>query len=154
MGKSKEQFLALRELENLTYDYTFTKKEAKSQGVKTAKDIIERAEKDPFEVLSNVVRLKEFINAFETEFKKADAFEQIDKNYNKNGVEFSTRNSGDRLDYEKDVVYKDLKKQLDDRTALLKLAYKSKDVIYDSDGADVPKVPIKTHGKNSLVITF
>jgi len=154
MGKSKEQFLALRELENLTYDYTFTKKEAKSQGVKTAKDIIERAEKDPFEVLSNVVRLKEFINAFEAEFKKADAFEQIDKNYNKNGVEFSTRYSGDRLDYEKDVVYKDLKKQLDDRTALLKLAYKSKDVIYDSEGVDVPKVPIKTHGKNSLVITF
>lgn len=154
MGNSKEQFMQIRQFEELSYDYTFTKKEAQKKGQDVAKEIIERAEKDPFEVLSNIVRLKEFVNALESEFKKADVFEVLGGEVQKNGVKFQLRNTGDRLDYENDEVYKELKDKLKDREELLKTAWKSKDEIYDSEGVQVPKVGIKTAGKQTMVITF
>ncbi|MGV6830343.1 MAG: hypothetical protein ACWA5P_02115 [bacterium] len=154
MGQSKETFMQVVQLEELQYDHTFSKKEAKLKGEEIAKALIDSANKDPFEVLSNIVRLKEVINSVEANFKKADVFDVIDKEVVKNGVKFSLRNSGDRLDYEKDEVYKELKERLKSREDLLKLAWKSKDEIYDNEGVLVPKVGIKTVGKMSLVISY
>jgi len=47
-----------------------------------------------------------------------------------------------------------LKEQLKAREELLKMAYKSKDSIYDGEAAEVMRVGIKTVGKETLVIKF
>jgi hypothetical protein len=64
------------------------------------------------------------------------------------------RNTGDRLDYATDPIYAQIQEQLKEREALLKVAFKSKQPIYDEHGAEVPKVPVKTHGKEALVVKF
>ena len=57
---------------------------------------------------------------------------------------------GKTLDYIKDPIYASIKLMLDDRKELLDLAFKSKDSIFDGEGTEVPKVPIKSFRKQSL----
>ena len=59
-------------------------------------------------------------------------------------------NGGTIYDLDKDLVYSDLKSQLSERTELLKLALKRKDPIFDEEGIEVPKVPIKGYRKDSI----
>lgn len=151
MKKSKEMFLELRQFESLQFEPTFTKKEAQQQGKDLAKLILDGGHVTPEESYSNVVRLKEVINELEKGLKQGLT---VTEETSLNGVRFSLSNTGDRLDYEKDVLYKSLKDKLKDREDLLKLAFKSGDVIYDSDGVEVPKVPIKTHSKSVIKVSF
>ena len=151
MGKSGEQFLAIRELEAMQYEPTFSKKEAIKQGKKAAKEILDRGEVTPTNALSNLCRFKEFINALESELRGQIV---ITETHTENGVEFSLRNTGDRLDYEKDPVVSELQKKLKDRQELVKLATKSGDEIYDSEGVRVEKVPVKTVGKQVVALKF
>lgn len=159
MGKTKETFthereqtmLQVRDIEMMQYSPAFTKRDAVKAGAKAAKEILDRGEVTPINALSNVARLKEFFNSLEKELRgKIEIFETVTEN----GVEFSMRNSGDRLDYEADELYAELKQKLKDRESLLKTAYKAKETFYDSDGVEVPKVPIKTHGKLGLTLKF
>lgn len=151
MGASKELFMHTRQLEELQYSPDFTKKEAVEQGKKAGKEILDRGEVLPTKALSNVVRLKEFINSLES-YLRSNV--EINETHTENGVEFSLRNTGDRLDYEKDEVYAELKEKLKDRENLLKTAYKSKDTIYDGEGVEICKVPVKTVGKQVLSLKF
>lgn len=62
-----------------------------------------------------------------------------------------TYNQGGKiLDYSEDPIYHSIKLMLDDRKALLDLAFKSQNNIFDSEGVQVPKVPIKSYRKESL----
>lgn len=151
MGATKELFMHTRQLEELQYSPDFTKKEAIAQGKKAGKEILDRGEVTPTNALSNVVRLKEFINSLES-YLRGNI--EINETHTENGVEFSLRNTGDRLDYEQDPVIAELKKKLKDREDLVKLACKSGDDIYDSEGVRVEKVPVKTHGKQVLSLKF
>lgn len=63
-------------------------------------------------------------------------------------------NTGDRLDYAADPIYVELKKALDDRTMLLKTAAKMGTRMFDEEGTEVPKVPVKTFGEMVPKITL
>lgn len=57
---------------------------------------------------------------------------------------------GTIYDFDKDPVYKSIKKMLADRTELLKTALKIDSDVVDGDGVIVPKVPIKGYRKDSI----
>lgn len=71
------------------------------------------------------------------------------------GVQARIGTTGDRYDYDADPIYSDLKAQLKARENLLKTAVKMKESIFDeSTGEVVPKVPLKSPAKETLVITI
>ena len=151
MQKSKDLFMLTR-LEEMAYDGNFTKKDCTAKGIELANSIVDRGEVQPYQALSNVVRLNELLKNLETELRKHVDVEGKELQWN--GVTFTERNTGDRLDYANDEVYSNLQKKLKQREELLKTAYKSDEAIYDSEGVEVPKVGIKTHGKITLNVKF
>lgn len=58
------------------------------------------------------------------------------------------------LDYEADHRYVELKYLLDERKKLLDTAFKAKSEIYDSQGVQIPKVPVKSYRKDSITVTI
>ena len=66
------------------------------------------------------------------------------------GCELTVGSTGDRLDYEQDVVYKNLAIQLKQRADILKLARNSDVDIVDTNGEPVMKVGIKTPSKELI----
>lgn len=151
MQKTKDLFMLTR-LEEMAYDGNFTKKDCQNKGTELAKSIVERGEVQPYQALSNVVRLNELLKNLEAELRKNVDVEGKELQWN--GVTFTERNTGDRLDYSNDEVYAKLQSKLKQREELLKIAYKSDETIYDSEGIEVSKVPIKTHGKLTLNVKF
>jgi len=154
MERTKDQFLAMRaqEVEQLSYAQDFTKKEAQKAGKQLAKDVLDRGEENPKSVMTNLVRLSEVVNNATKELK--DNLE-VDKSETLNGVTFERRQTGNRLDYEKDAEYKRLKMLLKQREDLLKQATYSDDDVFDPNtGEVINAVPVKTHSKETLVIKF
>ena len=69
------------------------------------------------------------------------------------GCKLSISNTGDRLQYDKDPIIAELKKQIKDREIDVKIATKSKGVYFDSEGVQVDRVPVKI-GSEVLKIQF
>ena len=130
-----------------------SKKEIEIVATEKAKNLINEGELNEFQALASVTRLETFCSAFKKELRNTMP-EIPEKEYKAYGVSFSTMNTGDRLDYESDEVYKELNDKLKARQELLKLAYKSKDSIFDSEGVEVPKVGIKTFGSEVIKLKF
>lgn len=168
MGK-KDTELQIRQLtHSVSYHHEFSKKKAKETGKSLAKSIIDEGNVNPVEALGNITRLKEVLINAESHLKTSSPImSAADSKDSYNGVTFSVMNTGDRLDYEKDPIYADLKNQLKDREAKLKQAYKSHQngggKIY-TEGYDpetgelvtyeVPVVPVKTVGKQTVKIEY
>lgn len=151
MGASKELFMEMRAEDlALMYSHDFTKKKAVETGEKLVAELFERGETDPIKVFSNIVRLKAVIDTAEKQLREkidlpnADTF---------NGVTFTPKKGSEKLNYEEDRVCRDLGEKLKQRQELVKLATKSKDIIFDSEGCEVPKVSSK-FDKPSITITF
>jgi len=70
------------------------------------------------------------------------------------GCTITQKVGGKTLDYEKDPGYAKIKKQLDGRKELLDTAFKTDGYLVDSDGLEVPKVPVKKWIKDSISYTF
>jgi hypothetical protein len=150
MGATKNTFLELKEQEIATlYDATFTKKEAQKTGVNLAKQIIDGGNFGKHECLANLVRLNEVINNAITELKQSVSDEKITVM----GVEFTPMNGRTMYSFSEDELHTQLTTKLKQREELLKLATKSDESIYDSDGVEVPKVSIN-YSKSSLTIKF
>lgn len=62
-------------------------------------------------------------------------------------------NGGSTPNYSEDELWSKLKEKLTDREMLLKVAMKSNDTIYDSDGCEVPRVSENIR-KSSLSISY
>jgi hypothetical protein len=69
------------------------------------------------------------------------------------GAKISVSNSGDRLQYDKDPIIKELKDQIKRREIDVKTATKSSGVLFDSEGVQIDKVPVK-FGNEVLKISF
>lgn len=63
-------------------------------------------------------------------------------------------NSGDRLDYDADPVHKALNVQLKARQKELKNSRSTTNIVVDPDGAEVPKVPVKTPSSTIIKATI
>jgi len=68
------------------------------------------------------------------------------------GAHLSLSSTGHKLGYQMDQKYIDLEKKLKDRKALLDLAFKSDDAIFDSEGVQVEKIKVKTQSKETLSV--
>ena len=151
MKRSKDMFLEQQQLEMMRYSPDFNKKKLINLGKERAKEIMDAGEVDIKKVHANLSKLQEFIKSLSDELKdnlNLIASETVD------GVEYTLSNTGDRLSYEDDEVYKELSEKLKERSELLKLAFKSKDIIFDSEGCEVPKVGIKTPSKEIIKMKF
>jgi len=132
---------------------TMSKKEIE-QAAKIQVDAMwEGGQVDELQALATTERNKAFWTEISTQIRKKIK-DVPEKNYRAFGCVMSMSNTGDRKNYEDDCIYKDIAEQLKDRKDLLDLAFKSKDVIYDSHGAEVPKVGIKTFGSEVIKVNF
>jgi len=132
------------------YAASFSKKDAEAAGQNLAHDVFEKGEVDPLHVLSNLSRLKCVIDSAEKVFRSRLVLNTADT---WNGVSFTPKNGSEKLQYSEDHEVAELEEKLKERKELVKLATKSKDVIFDSTGAEVPKVST-VYDKSSIVISF
>ena len=70
------------------------------------------------------------------------------------GCKVSKRNGYAILDFEQDAEYAMLKKQLDERKALLTQSFKTVHNVITEDGEVVPKLPVKSYTSDSISYTF
>lgn len=146
---SKLQFFEMR-AEQMTalYDSTFTKKDAIKTGEALIKNALESGDIDKMELGANLVRLQQVISSAVDKFRS----HIIDtEKVTVLGVEFTPTNGGNTINYSDDEIWQTLKKDLDDRTELLKLAQKQP--AFDAYGNEVPKVST-TPRKSSVTIKF
>jgi hypothetical protein len=131
------------------YDATFTKKEAQAQGVNLVKTALDEGNVLPHELMANIARLKEVVNAADAELRKHLPEDKITVM----GVEFTPVNGGNTVNYKDDDVWLELKSKLSHRESLLKVALNSDQDFYDEEGVKVPKVST-TPRKSSITIKF
>jgi hypothetical protein len=151
MITSKELFFDMRSEEMETiYSPDFTKKKAEQTGIDLINRMFEAGDKTPIQFYSNIARLKVVIDAADKAFRDRVTLNTADSY---NGVTFTPKNGAESLNYSDDDIYASLEGKLKQRAELLKVASKSDDPIFDSEGCEVPKVS-KKFNKSSIVITF
>lgn len=151
MGASKDLFFELRceeTIKNTLYESGFTKKDAKITGENLVNKIFDEGNVGKLEFFSNMVRLQEVVNSAVIKLReKIEIFEKT----NVMGVEFNPTNGGNSINYQEDLIWCELKKELEERTEQLKLAQKQD--TFDAYGNQVPKVTT-TPRKASINIKF
>jgi hypothetical protein len=151
MISSKDLFFDMRseELETM-YAPDFTKKQAEQTGINLINKLFEDGNQTPVQFYSNIARLKAVIDSADKAFRDRLTLNQAESY---NGVTFTPKNGAESLNYAEDSLYVELESKLKQRSELLKVASKSDEPIFDSEGCDVPKVS-KKFNKSSIVITF
>ncbi len=137
----------MREQEVQTSNFLPTKKEIQLSSQKFISEILDAGEIDKFELLAQAKRMGEALDIINAELLKVlpqDNFEAY-------GLKGTFRSGGDTINYAEDAIYATIKKDLDDRAELLKLALKQD--MFDAYGNEVPKVST-TPRKSSLAISF
>lgn len=141
---SKDLFLQIREQE--AFDFSATKKAIVERGQHFIKAVKDSGDVDKFELLTKVVRLKEFVNTLDAELRKE--FTEKASGY---GVELVPVSGRKMLQFADDPIYTELQAKLKAREELLKAAQTS--TIYDEEGIEVPKVSVK-YSADSLQVKF
>jgi hypothetical protein len=149
MISSKDLFFDMRS-EEMQYAPDFTKKQAEQTGIDLINRMFEAGDKTPVQFYSNIARLKAVIDAADRAFRDRVNLPAVDSY---NGVTFTPKNGAESLNYDEDDIYVLLENKLKQRQELLKVASKTDEIIYDSEGCEVPKVSRKFN-KPSIVITF
>lgn len=147
MGASANLFLMLQEQQVETNNFLPTKKEIVSSAENFVKKVLEDGEFDKTEMFVQALRVSEALEVVKSKLK--DSLPQ--ENFEAFGVKGTYRNGGDSINYAEDPIYVELKKDLDNRTELLKMAQKQD--AFDAYGNQVPKVST-TPRKSSISITF
>ena len=140
----------LIELSGVMYAPDFTKKQAEQTGIDLINKLFEDGNQTPTQFYSNIARLKAVIDSADKAFRERLILTQAESY---NGVTFTPKNGAESLNYAEDQIYAELENKLKQRAELLKVANKSDETIFDSEGCEVPKVS-KKFNKSSIVITF
>jgi hypothetical protein len=146
---SKHLFELMREQEIQTSKFVPTKKELQLSAKKFTTDLLDAGEVDKMELFAQAVRLNEVLTIVTDELKNSLPSE----NFEAFGIKGTYRNGGSTPNYSEDEKWQQLKQALTDREMLLKVAQKSNETIYDSEGCEVPKVSENIR-KSSLSISF
>jgi len=144
---SKDLFLMMREQEIQTSNFLPNKKEIQFSAKKFITEVLEAGEVDKYELIAQAKRMQEALEVINTELLKVLPQE----NFEAYGLKGTFRNGGYTINYSEDEIYKELKRCLDERSDLLKLAQKQE--VADLYGNIVPKVST-TPRKSSLSIAF
>ena len=151
MISSKDLFFDMRSEEMQTiYSPDFTKKQAEQTGINLINKLFEDGNQTPVQFYSNIARLKAVIDSADKAFR--DRL-NLTEPHSYNGVLFTPKNGAESLNYSEDDICVLLENKVKQRQELLKVASKSDDPIFDSEGCEVPKVS-KKFNKPSIVITF
>lgn len=149
MGANSNLFLMLQEQSVETNNFLPTKKEIQFSAKSFVSNLLDAGETDKMELYAQAVRINEALQIVTDELKNSIPQE----NFEAFGIKGTYRSGGESLNYKEDVVYLELETKLKERAELIKVATKSKDTIYDSEGVEVTKVS-STQRKSSLAITF
>ena len=146
---SKDLYQLMREQEIATSNFLPTKREIQTTSLNFAKKLIEDGNENIQEKFAQCIRLKEAFTTIESELKKS----LPNENFEAFGLKGTYRSGGSIANYDEDIVYASIKKQLEDRKTLLDTALSINEEFYDSEGILIPKVS-KTERKSSLAISF
>ena len=149
MGSTKNLFLMLQEQSVETNNFLPSKKEIQLSAKSFVSNLLDAGETDKMELYAQAVRINEALQIVTDELKNSIPQE----NFEAFGIKGTYRAGGESLNYKEDVVYAELEQKLKERAELIKVATKSKETIYDSEGVEVTKVS-STPRKSSLAITF
>lgn len=144
---SKGLFELMQQQEIQTNNFLPNKKEIQFSSKKFITELLESGESDKYELIAQAKRMQEALDVINTELLKVLPQE----NFEAFGLKGTFRNGGDTINYKEDEIYCKLKRCLDERTDLLKLAQKQE--VADLYGNVVPKVST-TPRKSSLSISF
>jgi hypothetical protein len=132
-----------------TNNFLPTKKEIQLSAKSFVSNLLDAGQTDKMELYAQAVRINEALQIVTDELKNSIPQE----NFEAFGIKGTYRSGGETLNYKEDYVYAELEQKLKERAELIKVATKSKDTIYDSEGVEVTKVS-STQRKSSLAITF
>ena len=149
MGANKDLFSLLRQQEIQTENYFLSKKEIQLSAKSFVSNLLDAGATDKMELYAQAVRINEALQIVTDELKNSIPQE----NFEAFGIKGTYRSGGETLNYKEDYVYAELEAKLKERAELIKVATKSKDTIYDSEGVEVTKVS-STQRKSSLAISF
>lgn len=147
MGASKNLLMLMNQQEVESNNFFLTKKEIQTSSKKFITELLDEGNVNKFELLAQAKRLQEALDVVNTELLKVIPQE----NFEEFGLKGTFRSGGDTINYAEDEIYCELKRCLDERTDLLKLAQKQE--VADLYGNVVPKVST-TPRKSSLAISF
>jgi hypothetical protein len=139
----------MREQEIQTSNFLPNKKEVEFSAKQFASKLIEAGEVDKYEAFTQAVRMSNALEIIKDEIKshlpkeKHVAF----------GVEISPISGRTMIQFQDDEMWQQLKHKLQQREELLKLALKSDENIYDSEGVEVPKVSVK-YASDSIQVKY
>ena len=149
MGANSNLFLMLQEQSVETNNFLPTKKEIQLSAKSFVSNLLDAGATDKMELYAQAVRINEALQIVTDELKNSIPQE----NFEAFGIKGTYRSGGETLNYKEDFIYAELEAKLKERAELIKVATKSKDTIYDSEGVEVTKVS-STQRKSSLAITF
>jgi hypothetical protein len=149
MGANKNLFLMLQEQSVETNNFLPSKKEIQLSAKSFVSNLLDAGTTDKMELYAQAVRVNEALQIVTDELKNSIPQE----NFEAFGIKGTYRSGGESLNYKEDYVYAELEAKLKERAELIKVATKSKDTIYDSEGVEVTKVS-STPRKSSLAISF
>jgi hypothetical protein len=132
-----------------TNNFLPSKKEIQLSAKSFVSNLLDAGATDKMELYAQAVRINEALQIVTDELKNSIPQE----NFEAFGIKGTYRSGGEVLNYKEDIVYSELEAKLKERAELIKVATKSKDTIYDSEGVEVTKVS-STQRKSSLAITF
>jgi hypothetical protein len=139
----------MREQEIQTSNFLPNKKEVEFSAKQFASKLIEAGEVDKYEAFTQAVRMSNALEIIKDEIKshlpkeKHIAF----------GIEISPISGRTMIQFQDDEMWQQLKHKLQQREELLKLALKSDETIYDSEGVEVPKVSVK-YASDSIQVKY
>lgn len=140
MGANSREFLLMRMEEETgeLYVPSMPKKEIQEKAKQDAQDVINGGNVYIDDVLVDATRINEYLSVFIRELR--DNIKPEGVRTELKGMQLSFKSAPTRLNYKEDTTWRELMEAVKQREELLKVAEKSKDPIYDSDGAEVPRV--------------
>ena len=123
--------------------------------IETLLNGVENWEINGLDVFATFKKLEKVFNEAKTKVEKyaIDEAEKHDKTFTFSGVTFTRVDGRETLQFSEDHVCKELEEKLAERKALVKVATKGKEQVFDSEGNEVTKVSSK-YSKSSLAVKF
>jgi hypothetical protein len=146
---SKHLFELMREQEIQTSNFLPNKKEVEFSAKQFASKLIEAGEVDKYEAFTQAVRMSNALEIIKDEIKRHLPKEK----HIAFGIEITPVSGRTMIQFQDDEMWSQLKHKLQQREELLKLALKSDETIYDSEGVEIPKVSVK-YASDSLTVKY
>lgn len=146
---SKQLFELMQMQEIATSKFLPSKKEIEVSSKQFAKNLIESGEVDKLEMFAQAERITQAITNVRDEIKATLPREK----QTAYGIEINPVNGRQMIQYNEDLVWSELKEKLSNREELLKVALKTTETFYDSEGVEVTKVSVK-YSADSLTIKY